>query len=110
MSMDYVESAALKGNRPAVASAALVYGGSGGSGAAAAASRGYKRNRPETGAASDDDSLDEYEEDRQPQTEEIMNAQLISQVNPLSSSRSFSVAMMSSRSSNSIRQRKKTPL
>lgn len=108
--MDYVESAALKGNRPAVASAALVYGGSGGSGAAAAASRGYKRNRPETGAASDDDSLDEYEEDRQPQTEEIMNAQLISQVNPLSSSRSFSVAMMSSRSSNSIRQRKKTPL
>ena len=108
--MDYVESAALKGNRPAVASAALVYGGSGGSGAAAAASRGYKRNRPETGAASDDDSLDEYEEDRQPQTEEIMNTQLISQVNPLSSSRPFSVAMMSSRSSNSIRQRKKTPL
>ena len=107
-SMDYVESAALK-SKPAVPLAAPVGTASAAKGAAmpvaaavvvsaAAAktpdasgkSRGHKRNRSghESSDGEDGASLEEYEEDKQPQTEEIMNAQLVAKVRISGSRRS----------------------
>ncbi len=102
ISMDYVESAALKSKSAGVAIAGItepvrhrsmlrniphnsdiglqISSSAGAANGKAEGTRGYKRGRPgERGTASDesdDDDLEEYEEHKQPQTEEIMNAQL----------------------------------